>query len=72
MSRIQVVWEDFISELKLMYFFRFADMEMAIVAVEALSRFRFELANNQEEVKPAYGFVTKPDKEIFVNVSRMS
>ena len=47
-------------------------MEMAIVAMEALSRFRFQLTKNQEEVKPAYGFVTKPDKEIFVNISRMS
>ena len=52
--------------------FRFADMEMAIVAVEALSSFIFELTDYQEEVKPAYGFVTKPDKEIFVNVSRIS
>ena len=51
---------------------RFADMEMAIVAVEALSKFRFQLTSNREEVKPAYGFVTKPDKEIFVNISRMS
>ena len=47
-------------------------MEMAIVAVEALSKFRFELTESQEEVKPAYGFVTKPDKEIFVNVLRLS
>ena len=47
-------------------------MEMAIVAVVALSRFRFELSDNLEEVKPAYGFVTKPGKEIFLNVSRMS
>ena len=47
-------------------------MEMAIVAVEALSRFKFQLTANQEEVKPAYGFVTKPDKEIFVTISRMS
>ncbi len=46
-------------------------MEMAIVAVEALSRFRFELTENQEKVKPAYGFVTKPDKEIFVNISKI-
>ena len=52
-------------------FFRFADMEMAIVAVESLSSHRIELADNQEEVKPVYGFVTKPDKEIYVNVSRM-
>ena len=47
-------------------------MEMAIVAVEALSRFRFELTDNHEEVKPAYGFVTKPNKVILVNVSRMT
>ena len=46
-------------------------MEMAIVAVEALSRFRIELTDNQEEVKSVYGFVPKPNKEIFVNVSRM-
>ena len=55
-------------------FLRFAEMEMAIVAVEALSRFwfRFELTDNHEEVKPAYGFVTKPNKEILVNVSRIT
>ena len=47
-------------------------MEMAIVAVEALSRFRFELVENQEEVKPVYGFISKPDKEIFVNISKTS
>ena len=53
-------------------FSRFADMEMAIVAVEALSMFRFELVENQEEVKPVYGFISKPDKEIFVNISSIS
>ena len=47
-------------------------MEMAIVAMEALSRFRFQLTKNQEEVKPAYGFVTKPNKEILVQVLRVS
>ena len=46
-------------------------MEMAIVAVEVLSSHRIELTNSQEEVKPVYGVVTKPNKEIFVNVSRM-
>ena len=47
-------------------------MEMAIVAVEALSMFRFDLVENQVEVKPVYGFISKPDKEIFVNISSIS
>ena len=46
-------------------------MEMAIVAVAVLSRFSFKLTDNEEKVKAAYGFVTKPDREIFVNISRI-
>ena len=48
---------------------RFADMEMAIVAVEIFSRFSLQPTEDEEEVTPVYGFVTKPNKEIFVNVN---
>ena len=47
-------------------------MEMAIVAVAVLSKFSFKLlTDNKDKVKAAYGFVTKPDREIFVNISRI-
>ena len=51
------------------YLTRFADMEMAIVAVEIFSRFSLQPTEDEEEVTPVYGFVTKPNKEIFVNVN---
>ena len=43
---------------------RFADMTMAIVAVEILSRFSVQPTEDQGEVKPVFGFVTKPNKEV--------
>ena len=44
-------------------------MEMAIVAVEIFSRFSLQPTENEGEVTPMYGVVTKTNKEIFVNVN---
>ena len=43
--------------------YRFAELEMALVAVEILSRFRIKIEEEEREVKPVYGFITKPDRE---------
>jgi len=48
--------------------YRFANMEMVVAAVEVLSRFKVVVIDNENVVKPVYGFVTKPDKECWVKI----
>jgi len=47
--------------------YRFSNMEMAIAAVEVLTKFKLSLVNPDEErIGQVHGFVTKPEREIFV------
>jgi len=49
--------------------YRFSNMEVIVIVVELLTRFKVELANpDEEEIKPIYGFVAKPEREIFVKL----
>ena len=48
--------------------YRFAYVEMTIVLVTLLRKFKFELVEGQV-VTPEYGLVTKPKEEIWVTVS---
>lgn len=48
--------------------YRFANMEMAVAAVEILRRYRLEIHEDEPEVKPQYGFVTKPEKPVWIKL----
>ena len=48
--------------------YRFADVEMTLVALEILSKFKIEIDPKDRDVKPTYGFVTKPSKEISIKL----
>ena len=43
-------------------------MEMIVAAVEVLARFQVVVSDKEDVVKPVYGFVTKPDKECWVDL----
>ena len=48
--------------------YRFSNLEVALVAMELLTRFRVSVNKSQEKIKSAHGFVTKPAREIFVKI----
>ena len=41
---------------------------MIVAAVEVLVRFQVVVSDKGDVVKPVYGFVTKPDKECWVDL----
>ena len=43
--------------------YKFAEVEMALVATEILARFKIEIAEEDRNVKHVYGFITKPDRD---------
>jgi len=50
--------------------YRFADVEMAIAAILILSKFKISVDKTEGTVGPVYGFVTKPEREIWVTVEQ--
>ena len=48
--------------------YRFADMEVCIAAVEVLKKFRIKVAEEDFNIESKFGFVTKPEREIFVTL----
>lgn len=49
--------------------YRFANLEMVVAAVEILNRFKIEVCEGEPKVRPQYGFVTKPDKQVWVKLA---
>ena len=50
--------------------YRFAEVEMAIAAIEILSKFKIKVDEREKTIGPVYGFVTKPEREILVTVEK--
>ena len=48
--------------------YRFAELEMALVAVEVLSKFKMKVEDEDRDIRPAYGFITKPEREISIQL----
>jgi len=48
--------------------YRFADVEMSLVAVEILSKFRIKVDPKDRDVKLIYGFISKPQSEISIEL----
>ena len=51
--------------------YKFAEVEMALVAVEILARFKIEIEEQDRDVKHVYGFITKPDREILIQLGKI-
>ena len=51
--------------------YKFAEVEMALVATEILARFNIEIAEEDRNVQHVYGFITKPDREISVQLGKI-
>ena len=51
--------------------YRFAELEMMLVAVEILSRFKINVDEKDRNVRPVYGFITKPDREISIRLEKL-
>ena len=41
---------------------------MVVTAVEILSRFKIIATDKENLVKPVYGFITKPEKEVLIDL----
>jgi hypothetical protein len=48
--------------------FRFATVEILVAAVEVLSHYKVDVVDKENIVKPLYGFVTKPEREVWINL----
>ena len=70
MSRIQVkrAQTKIIVRFIQLIIFRFANVEMVVTAVEILSRFKIIAMDKENLVKPVYGFITKPEKEVWIHL----
>ena len=47
---------------------RFATVEMFVAVVELLTRYKVVVDDDENLVKPVYGFVTKPEREVWVRL----
>jgi len=53
--------------------YRFSNMEVILIVVDVLTKYQINLANPEEErIKPIYGFVAKPEREIWVKLTNLS
>jgi hypothetical protein len=50
---------------------RFAQLEVAVTVVTLLQHHRLRLEPGAARVRPRHGFVTKPDREILVQTTRL-
>ena len=48
---------------------RLAHLEAVVTAVEMVSQYRLVLDPTNQGVRPQHGFITKPEKEIWVNLT---
>ena len=48
--------------------FRFATAEILVAAVEVLSHYEVDVVDKENIVKPLYGFVTKPEREVWIHL----
>jgi len=50
--------------------YRFATAELFVGAVEVLSKYKVVVADKENIVKPVHGFITKPDREVWVELQQ--
>jgi len=50
--------------------YRFATAELFVGAVEVLSKYKVVVTDKENIVKPVHGFITKPDREVWVEMQQ--
>ena len=71
MPRIQVVHKTIILIKTNYSSCRFANVEVVVAAVEILSRYKIVVTDKEDTVQPVYGFITKPEKEVWICIEQV-